>query len=109
MVKQKEEPCSFAKKCERFDVRLVSDLPEETGWLILVIARYDSKGLEALTVFPEAILRQALNYGQHRANELGREIRIVMEARLKDQFGGKSDLFTLATITPAEPKDREDV
>src|SRR3989344_333684 len=107
---------SFATKCEGFNLRLESGLKKRGAKVVFVLARYDgpldpSELIEGVkysdrilngTAFPAKTVCKAFEHAQMRADELGQEVRIVMEAFLKEEFGGDDDMFAIATIKPQE-------
>lgn len=114
MAWTKRELFSFARKCEGFTLRLESGLRKKDADAVLVLARYNGpldpkyyiRGVKYCdeilngNQFPAKIVRKAFEHAQMRADELGQEVRIVMEASLKEEFGGDEDLFAIATIKP---------
>lgn len=116
MAKTQRELFSFARKCSGFNLRLESGLKKKGANIIFVLARYDgpldpseyipgvkySDRILDGNQFPAKAVRKAFEHAQMCANELGQEVRIVMEASLKEEFGGDDDLFAIATIKPQE-------
>jgi hypothetical protein len=113
---------AFATKCEYFGLRLESFLGKKKSKTILVLANYHGPrdpadlldGVEYSedflngNTFPASIVRKAFDYAQQRANELGTEVRIVMEACVKEEYPqyfddecGDEGLFAVATIKPS--------
>lgn len=92
---------SFAQKCDSFILRLESSLQKRGGKIVLCLARYRDSGRFKSKQFPAKMLRQAFDYAQQRANELGQDVRIVVEAELKDEHGGDAGLYGIATIKPS--------
>src|SRR5664279_1188875 len=91
---------TFATKCEYFGLRLESFLGKKQSKTILVLTNYNgpldpesmiegvnySERILNGNTFPASIVRKAFDYAQQRANELGTEVRIVMEACVKEEY-----------------------
>lgn len=111
MAWTKRELFSFARKCEYFTLRLESGLAKKRSRVIWVLANYGERLFDS-TSFPASILRKAFDYAQQRADEVGSDVRIVMEACIKEEYsdetiasyGSDEDLFAVATIKPSKPK-----
>lgn len=114
---------SFATKCEYFGLRLESKLGKKKSKTILVLTNYKgpldpenmvegvkySERILNGNTFPASIVRKAFDYAQQRANELGTEVRIVMEACVKEEYPqyfddevGDEGLFAVATVKPSQ-------
>lgn len=98
---------SFAQKCEWFNLRLESGRRDKGrgSAVTFFVARYDTSPRRLLwrIRFPAKELRAVFQLAQHRANELGQEIRITMEASLKEEYdGGLDDSRGVATVRPQE-------
>lgn len=114
---------SFATKCEYFGLRLESELGKKKSKTILVLTNYHgpldpevmmegvnySEDTLNGNTFPASIVRKAFDYAQQRANEVGTEVRIVMEACVKEEYPryfdaehGDEGLFAVATIKPSK-------
>lgn len=108
MAWTKSKLFSFVRKCEYSDIRLVSGINGKRGEgrIALIIARYDSKEFRGQphydSRFPVRTLRKAFAYAQQRANELDQEVRIVLEAGLREEHGGDEDLFRVASFAPRD-------
>ena len=101
MAKTPTDLFSFAQKCDTFLLRLESSLAKRNGNIILCIARYKNSGRFKSEKFPAKMLREAFDYAQQRANELGQDVRIVMEATMKDEYGGDDVMTSIATLKPS--------
>lgn len=83
MAWTKLELFSFARKCPQFDL-MIESAPWELGQgrTSVVIARYDGQGTD--TEFPAIKLRKAFELAQIRANELGENVRLVIDGYYSD-------------------------
>lgn len=121
MAWTKKDLFSFARKCEYFGLRLESGLAKKSSEVVFVLTNYRSpldpremiEGVQYSddilngNTFPASVVRRAFDYAQQRANELGDEVRIVMEACVKEEYAEPygddyEDLFAVATIKPSE-------
>jgi hypothetical protein len=105
MAKTKRELFSFARKCTYFNLTLVSSLGKRGGQLTVFIARYsDPKTFKpsSYSLFPAGLLRKAFAYAQQKANELGQDVRVVMQAQLKEECEGDEGLFGIKTFKPVD-------
>jgi hypothetical protein len=114
---------SFATKCVYFGLRLESELGKRKSRTILVLANYNGpldpnnihEGVNYPdhilngNAFPASVVRRTFDYAQQRANELGSEVRIVMEACVKEEYPqyfddevGDEGLFAVATVEPSK-------
>lgn len=120
MAWTKRELFAFAHKCEYFSLRLESDLAKKRSQVIFVLTNYKgpldpnemivginySDDILNGNTFPASVVRKAFDYAQQRANELGTDVRIVMEACVKEEYAEPygddyEGLFAVATIKPS--------
>jgi hypothetical protein len=123
MAWTKRELFSFAYRCEYFTLRLESGLAIKRSQVIFVLTNYKgpldpARMIEGVkysdsilngNTFPASVLRKAFDYAQQRANELGADVRIVMEACAKEEYadeitksyGEDEGLFAVATVKPS--------
>ncbi len=123
MAWTKKELFSFARKCDYFGLRLESGLAKKNSRVVFVLTNYRSpldpremiEGVQYSddilngNTFPASVVRRAFDYAQQRANELGDDVRIVMEACVKEEYAEPycdedEGLFAVATIKPSNPK-----